>query len=182
MKILKWIRNALFIMRNQICLALSGNAVRYYGSCYISHKAKICHSGSGIISFGSNAVVKEGSLADAAGGIITIGSDFFLNRNSMIVSKECIRIGNRVSIGPNVCIYDHDHDSSNYGKFVTSPVTIGNDVWIGAGVIILRGSTIGDHAVIGAGAVIKQTVPASTVVYNAQSLKMRELTAEGAGE
>ena len=57
----------------------------------------------------------------------------------------------------NLVIVDHDHDTSTgaaTGELVASPVTIGNHVWCGANVTILKGVTIGDGAVIAAGAVI----------------------------
>ena len=56
--------------------------------------------------------------------------------------------GDNVMLGPNVLIYDQDHDYQAEGgvsamKFKTAPITIGNNVWIGAHALILRGTTIG---------------------------------------
>ena len=72
-------------------------------------------------------------------------------------------------IGPHCYITDTDHgtrpgDPMRAQPLDTGPVSIGNDVWIAAGVVILKGVTIGDGAVVGAGAVVTKDVPAGTVV------------------
>ena len=51
---------------------------------------------------------------------------------------------------------------------------IGNDVWIGAGAVILRGTTIGDKAVIGAGSIVKGNVPAGSVFYQKRETIIKE--------
>lgn len=97
---------------------------------------------------------------------LKIGNNVSLNYNDMIVCHEKITIGNDVQLSPNVQIYDHDHDYKaglKKMKYKTAPVEIGNEVWIGANSIILRGTTIGDNAVIGAGSVVKGNIPAGTV-------------------
>ena len=74
-------------------------------------------------------------------------------------------------IGPHVQIYcaEHHKDAEKRaaGLEIARPVTIGEDVWIGGGAIILGGVTIGDRAIVGAGAVVTRDVPADlTVVGN----------------
>ena len=58
-------------------------------------------------------------------------------------------------------------------KKLDAPCTIGNDVWIGAGAVILRGTTIGDKAVIGAGSIVKGDVPAGCVYYQKRETVIR---------
>lgn len=83
---------------------------------------------------------------------------------------ECISIGDDVIIGENVKIYDHNHvfggDSQvvEKHKFKTSPIKIGDNVWIGSNVTILKGVTIGDRSIISAGSVINKDV-SSDVIY-----------------
>ena len=94
------------------------------------------------------------------GGKCTIGNNTSINSNNMIACHESIEIGDNCQFSPNVQIYDHDHDFRGEGglgamKYKTGPVKIGNNVWIGANTIILRGSVIGDNCVVGAGSVIK---------------------------
>lgn len=89
----------------------------------------------------------------------------YINRNVCIVAKETIRIGNHVSIGPNVCIYDHDHSRKSETGFITAPIVIGNNVWIGSNCTILKGVTIGDNSIIAAGSEITHDVPSNSVIY-----------------
>lgn len=95
---------------------------------------------------------------------LNIGDGSYLNRNCLIVSHNCINIGKNVTIGPNVCIYDHDHSLKERGKFNSKHVEIGNNVWIGAGAIILKGVNIGNNSIISAGSVVTKDVPADTIL------------------
>lgn len=82
----------------------------------------------------------------------------------MILCHESVIIGKNVMLEPNVVIIDHDHDYNKTGK-----IEIGNNVWIDAGAIILRGAKIGDNAVIGTG-----IIKANFVVYESRDLKIKE--------
>lgn len=97
-------------------------------------------------------------------GKVMIGDHSGLNYGCMITAHEEIIIGSDVMIGPNVLIYDHDHDfKSKDGmknmKYITEKVEIGDGTWIGANVVILRGTKIGKHCVVSAGAVVKGDYP-----------------------
>lgn len=77
-----------------------------------------------------------------------------------------VTIGDHVMIGPDVSIHTvgHRFDDLNrpmrlQGDLPAEPVTIGDDVWIGRGVIVLPGVTVGAHAIIGAGSVVTRDVP-----------------------
>jgi acetyltransferase-like isoleucine patch superfamily enzyme len=81
----------------------------------------------------------------------------------MIDASEQIEVGENCMIGPFCYITDHDHGHEK-GRLIgeqplrSAPVRIGNNVWIGAGVIILKGVMIGDDAVIAAGAVVTRDI------------------------
>jgi len=101
------------------------------------------------------------------GGTIRIGDRVGMS-GTALVCHQAIVIGNDVSIGGNTVIYDtdfHSLDARQRGTSAdnalanTAPVHIGNQVFIGAHVTILKGVRIGDHAIIGAGAVVTRTVP-----------------------
>jgi acetyltransferase-like isoleucine patch superfamily enzyme len=92
-----------------------------------------------------------------------------MSNGCVITSYEKITIGNNVMLGPNVLIYDQDHDYKANGgiktmKFKTSPITIGSNVWIGANCLILRGTKIGTGCVIGGGTILKGEFPDNTVI------------------
>ena len=76
-------------------------------------------------------------------------------------------IGDNAFIAPNVGIYTAGHpldaERRNQGLEYASPIKIGNNVWIGAGVIILPGVEIGDNVVIGAGSVVTKSIPSDSL-------------------
>lgn len=119
------------------------------------------------ISFGRKAVVRDGMTLRVEGGELSIGDKCFFNTNMSITCVDKITIGDNCQFANNIVIVDHDHD---YKKgvgcgFVSAPITLGNNVWVGANAVILRGVTIGDNAVISAGSVVRKDVPANTVFY-----------------
>ena len=105
------------------------------------------------------------------GANIEFGAGVFLNFDCVLLDVARIRIGDRTQVGPGVRILtaDHPRDAASraQGLEFGRPVTIGADVWIGAGAIILPGVTIGDGAIVGAGSVVTRPVAAgATVVGN----------------
>ena len=107
----------------------------------------------------------------AYGMNITLGADVFLNAGCTILDTAPVAIGNGSLLGPGVQIYCAEHHQDltlrKAGLEIAYPVTIGTDVWIGGGAIILPGRTIGDGAVIGAGSVVTRDVaPGARVVGN----------------
>lgn len=117
---------------------------------------------------------KNALISAKEGGKLTCGN-LYINRNTMIVCRESISIGDGTTIGPNVVIYDHDHNIQESGKLKKEKVVIGKNVWIGTGAIILKGVTIGDNAVIAAGTVVSKDVPESTLVRSQLSNIYKEL-------
>ncbi len=93
---------------------------------------------------------------------IHIGADCFLNFGVTLLDVCEIRIGDMTQIGPGVQILAADHprdpETRDLGLENGKPVTIGRNVWIGGGALILPGVTVGDDAIIGAGAVVIRNV------------------------
>lgn len=116
---------------------------------------------------GAGAVVRPPFHCDY-GYNIHLGEDVFLNFNCVILDVAPVRIGAGTQIGPAVQLYaaDHPRDAAQRqaGLELGRPVTIGRNVWIGGGAIVLPGVTIGDDAVIGAGSVVTRDVPAGARV------------------
>lgn len=115
----------------------------------------------GRISLKKRCTVMRNTQIEADGGAVSLGDNVFVNRNCSIVSRGFIAIGDGVSIGPNTVIYDHDHyvEGLNSNDSCVGQVVIGDGVWIGAGVVVLKGAKIGDGAVIAAGSVVTADVP-----------------------
>lgn len=110
---------------------------------------------------GSNIVCEVGAS-------IKIGDGFGMSCGT-IYSRSNVTIGNYVLLGGGVKIYDTDFHSLNYEdrrinnhdkeNSVSKPIRIGNDVFIGAGTIVLKGVTIGSRSIIGAGSVVTHSIP-----------------------
>lgn len=100
---------------------------------------------------------------------IRLGEGVFLNFNCVILDVVAVTIGDRTQIGPGVQILtaDHPRDAAQResGLEFGRPITIGRNVWIGGGAIILPGVSIGDGALIGAGSVVTRDVPAGCTAF-----------------
>lgn len=117
-------------------------------------------------------------LAAVYGGKLSIGDNVYFNSNCIIVCRKFVKIGNECIFGPNVCIFDHDHNFGAQGKtsgYKCSDIEIGENCWIGSGSIILRGSKIGNNCVIGAGCIIRGTIPSNSLVTSGRNITIKQL-------
>lgn len=135
-------------------------------------------------SFGKNFVFDPNGTFSFR--TISVGNDVYIGPGAcLIASASEIIIGNKVLFGPNVTIVGGDHNIEQIGRFMydvkeklpenDQPVTIEDDVWLGAGVIILKGTTIGRGSVVAAGALVTKNVPRYAIVAGvpARVVKMR---------
>ena len=99
---------------------------------------------------------------------IHVGDYFLANYNVTILDIREVTIGDNVMIAPNTLITTVNHPLNPMGRRkhlgIAKPVKIGNDVWIGANVVILPGVTIGNNVVIAAGAVVTKDIPDNVLV------------------
>ena len=98
---------------------------------------------------------------------IFVGNNVFINFNCTILDASPVKIGDNVLIGPNVQIYSATHPIDwkirSKGLENSKPITIGNHIWIGGGVVICPGVSIGDRTTIGAGSVVTKDIPCDVV-------------------
>lgn len=110
---------------------------------------------------------------------IELGENFYANYNLTILDCNKVVFGDNVLVAPNVTIAAAGHpihpDSRKKYEYGI-PVTIGNNVWLGAGVIICPGVTIGDGSVIGAGSVVTKDIPANVVAFGNPCRVYRKIT------
>jgi maltose O-acetyltransferase len=113
------------------------------------------------------------------GANIELGERVFFNFNCVVLDVCPVRIGSFTLFGPAVQIYTPMHPFNaelrrrqEFGK----PVTIGSDVWVGGGAIILPGVQIGSQSVIGAGSVVTRDVPAAVFAAGNPCRVIREIT------
>lgn len=100
---------------------------------------------------------------------LEVGDFTFIGRGCEFDVAQSVAIGAHSLIAPNVFITDHTHNHAR-GRLLdeqgirAAPVTIGSDVWIGTGAVILAGVGLGDGAIVGAGAVVTRDVAPNTIV------------------
>lgn len=98
---------------------------------------------------------------------IEVGERFFANFNLVILDEARVTFGNDCFVGSNVSIYTACHDTHpverNSRREWAEPVSIGHNCWIGGSVTILPGVTIGDNVTIGAGSVVVHDIPANSI-------------------
>ncbi|MGW1141756.1 sugar O-acetyltransferase [Streptomyces zhihengii] len=113
------------------------------------------------------------------GSRISVGEGTFVNFNLTALDVARITIGKDCQIGPNVQLLTPTHPlepGPRRDKLEAArPITIGDNVWLGGGAIVLPGVTIGDNSVIGAGAVVTRDVPANVVAVGNPARVVREL-------
>ena len=98
---------------------------------------------------------------------ISAGDNLYINYDCTILDCNKVRLGDNVLLAPKVQIYTAYHPKNPElrltGKEYAAPVTIGNNVWLGGGVIVCPGVTIGDNVTIGAGSVVTKDIPNNVV-------------------
>ena len=110
---------------------------------------------------------------------IRIGSRTFANFGLTILDVAPVTIGDDVQIGPHVQLLTATHPleaRSRRDKWeYAQPITIGDNVWLGAGSIVCPGVTIGDNTVVGAGAVVTGDLPANVLAVGVPALPVRAI-------
>lgn len=169
---------------NKIANIVRTNSIKY------KYRNSISIKGRQGIPKGTNLIIEDGKitlgeqisiqsgvhLTAIAGGNLKIDDGCAINRNCIFISRNKICINKNVIFGPNVCIYDHDHEFSYEGieknKFKTGSVIIEEGCWIGANVTVLKNTHIGAFSVIGAGAVV---IPPHSLVVADRTLNIQEI-------
>ena len=119
-------------------------------------------------SLGRKSVVESFSCINNAVGDIVIGDHTRIGLHNTIIGP--VTIGSHVNLAQNITVTALNHNFDDATRRIdqqgvsTQPVTIADDVWIGAGAVVLPGVTIGRHSVVAAGAVVTRNVPDGCVV------------------
>jgi maltose O-acetyltransferase len=114
---------------------------------------------------GTGRILIQGRRADSE---IVIGSRNSFSNNISIIANQAITIGSDCLIGDQVLIIDSDFHAVNpdlrkQSSGPSEPVKIGNNVWLGSRVMILKGVSIGDNSVIGAMSLVRESIPANSI-------------------
>lgn len=128
------------------------------------------------LSFGKHSKIKISRSVSSDGSCrlvigndakLEIGEKTYINNGCTISCVNSISIGSNCGLGPNVSIFDNNHDFDSNGvksSNNSAPVVIGDRCWLATNVVILKGVTIGDNCVVGAGCVIKNDIPSGSIV------------------
>lgn len=131
-----------------------------------------------LVGLAGPAMIEPGFRCDY-GSNIYLGKNFYANFDLIILDVCEVRIGDDCLCGPRVSILAAGHPidpaERRAGLEFGKPITIGHNVWLGAGAIINPGVSIGDHAIVGSGAVVTRDVPANTVVGGVPAKILREI-------
>ena len=113
---------------------------------------------------------------------ISIGKNFYSNYNCTILDCAKVTIGNNVMFAPNVSLFTAGHpihfEPRNAGLEYAFPINIGDNVWIGGGVIVNPGITIGDNVVIGSGSVVTKDIAPNSIAVGNPCKVIGEITDE----
>ncbi|RKN38382.1 sugar O-acetyltransferase [Streptomyces hoynatensis] len=113
------------------------------------------------------------------GSHLSIGARTFVNFNLTALDVAAVTIGEDCQIGPNVQLLTPTHPLEAEPRRdkleAARPITLGDNVWLGGGVIVLPGVTIGENSVIGAGAVVTRDIPANVVAVGNPARVVRPL-------
>ncbi len=133
---------------------------------------------------GTGSVIRP-PLACDYGSFLHIGAHTFVNFGLVALDAARITIGDHVQIGPNVQLLTPTHpldpDLRRDGWEAAGPITLGDNVWLGGGVIVLADVTIGEDTVVGAGAVVTRDLPSGVVAVGSPARIIRRLDRDSSG-
>ncbi len=176
---------------------LMGRATcRLHEGAFLSHTARISNilGDSDKIVIGGHSYIRGELLIFGHGGQISIGKWCYVGEGTRIWSAASIEIGNRVLISHSANIFDnltHPFQAAQRHEQIKQiftrghprnisldekPVKIGDDAWIGACAMVLRGVTVGEGGIVAAGAVVTKDVPPYTIVAGNPAVVVRELS------
>jgi len=164
----------------RLAVLLRCDGCRIHPTARIARGALIQVTDGGRLHIGAHVFLGANVQLIARGGSVRLGDDTFVGPGSVIVAQASIDIGRDCLIGEYVTIRDQDHavdggDPIRTAGFLTAPVRIGDNVWLGAKSSVLRGSEIGDGAAVGAHALVSGRLQANCVARGvpAQSVRTR---------
>lgn len=130
-------------------------------------------------AFGDGSYIEPPLHANFGGRHVHFGQNVYANFNLTLVDDTHIYVGDGTMLGPNVVLATAGHPVlpalRRKGYQFNAPIQIGQNCWLGAGVIVLPGVTIGDNTVVGAGSVVTKDLPANVLAVGTPCRVLREI-------
>jgi acetyltransferase-like isoleucine patch superfamily enzyme len=156
--------------------------IRVAVTCRIHRTAVLDLSYGGSITIGKYVEVGPGAVISSQGGHVVIGDDVYIGSQAIVHGNAGLTIGRSTMLGPRVTIIPADHGIAANGVPMREQpmkllgVTVEDDCWLGAGVIVLDGVTLGSGCVIGAGSVVTRSVGKMMIAYGVPAREHRRRT------
>jgi len=143
----------------------------------------------GTIVIGPGCSIERNCTLTAKGGALRIGAGTFVGEGTTMVTNAAITIGRDCLIAAGVTVRDQQHVTTALDVAIkdqgveTSPITIGDDVWLGTRVTVLMGVTIGTRAVIGAHSLVNRSIPEAMIAVGspARTVRRRGINEDASG-
>lgn len=128
------------------------------------------------MTLGARSEIVSGARIIAKNATVSIADDVYVGRNATMIALADLRLGGRTLMGENVSIHTEDPGPAGArDQYDIAPIDIGEDVWIGAGAVVLKGVTIGRGSTIGANAVVTRDVPENVLAAGVPATVIRTL-------
>jgi maltose O-acetyltransferase len=178
----RMLRGELYVADDPALVADTGRAQalleRFNASAHDAHEERARLLSELLGAAGEGVVIRPPFRCDY-GTYITIGAGTFVNFGCILLDCAPITIGTACQLATNVQLLTPTHPVDpgprRAGWEAAEPITLGDNVWLGGGVIVCPGVTIGDDTVVGAGAVVTRDLPAGVVAFGAPARAHRSI-------
>ena len=171
--IINWCKLNLIALSSKSTVEINKIPLLGYNTRVVQKKNSHLYVGDRVQSDGRLSIILDQNSK------LILNKYVYFNEDCMISVKSEVNIGSNCKFGPGVKIFDNNHlftrESGVSGKCSSAPIMIGENTWIGANCVILKGVTIGRNCVIGAGCVIRENIPDYSIVTLEHNLKIREM-------
>lgn len=152
-KLIKWGTSSLRVVVAKLQLGSRLRLHRGGKPVYLGHGVRLMVQPGGHMELGAGAYIDDSSrLQVNSSATMRVGDCVYMNTNVCVVAAECIEIGSHMMIGPNVCIYDHDHvfdTDGMHSELKTAPGHIGEHCRVGSGAIVTCGTKLASRIIAG---------------------------------